>query len=196
MKKYNIIYADPAWSYRDKRSSHKRLSGGAEVHYPTMSMQEIYDLPVKDIAAENSYLFLWVTFPNLPESLEVFNHWGFNYKTIGFNWIKTNNENRGKQYSFIPVQADLFFGIGYYTKSNSEICLLGTKGKVKPVSNYVSSIVIAPRKEHSKKPSIVRDKIVELCGDLPRVELFARQKTEGWDVWGNGVKDSIFIGDE
>ena len=175
-KKYNIIYADPCWSYRDKRDKHTRMCGGATSHYKTLEMEDIYKLQVKDIADDNCYLFLWVTFPNLPQCIETFKHWGFQYKTIAFNWVKTN-KNNGKP----------FFGIGYYTKSNSEVCLLGIKGKVKPESNYVSSIVITPREQHSKKPDCVRDKIVELCGDLPRIELFARQKVEGWDCWGNEV---------
>jgi N6-adenosine-specific RNA methylase IME4 len=175
-KKYQIIYADPCWSYKDKRDKHKRLCGGATSHYPTMSMQDIYNLPVKDIADDNCWLFLWITFPNLIECTETIKQWGFKYKTLGFSWIKTNKKN-GKP----------FFGIGYYTKSNAEVCLIGVKGKVKPVSNSVSSVLIEPRQEHSKKPDIVRNKIVQLCGDIPRIELFARQKTEGWDAWGNEV---------
>lgn len=180
MKKYNIIYADPPWSYRDKRDKHPRLCGGASAHYPTMSIQDIKNLPVKDLADENAILFLWATFPNLQEALDVIKAWGFTYKTLGFSWIKTN-KNNGKP----------FFGIGYYTKSNCEVCLIGVKGKPPKVSNSVSSVVIAPREQHSKKPDVVRDKIVELCGDLPRIELFARQSTPGWDVWGNEVDCDI-----
>jgi N6-adenosine-specific RNA methylase IME4 len=121
-------------------------------------------------------LFLWATFPNLQEALNVINAWGFQYKTLGFSWIKTNTGN-GKP----------FFGIGYYTKSNCEVCLIGVKGKPIKASNYVSSVLIAPRERHSKKPDIVRDKIVELCGDVPRIELFARETVLGWDSWGNEV---------
>ena len=75
----------------------------------------------------------------------------------------------------------------FYTKSNSEICLLGIKGKVKPITNYISSVIIEPKEKHSKKPDLIRNKIVDLCGDLPRIELFARQKIDGWDHWGNEV---------
>ena len=181
-KKYNIIYADPPWSYRDKRDKHPRLCGGASAHYNTMTVEEIKNLPVNKLADDNCMLFIWVTFPNLQEGLDVIKTWGFTYKTLGFSWIKTNKKN-GKP----------FFGIGYYTKSNCEVCLIGVKGKPIVVSNKVSSVIIAPREEHSKKPDIVRDKIVELCGDLPRIELFARQKTEGWDVWGNEVESDIHI---
>ena len=181
-KKYNIIYADPPWSYRDKRDKHPRLCGGASAHYNTMTVEEIKNLPVNKLADDNCMLFIWVTFPNLQEGLDVIKAWGFTYKTLGFSWIKTNKKN-GKP----------FFGIGYYTKSNCEVCLIGVKGKPIVVSNKVSSVIIAPREEHSKKPDIVRDKIVELCGDLPRIELFARQKVEGWDVWGNEVESDIHI---
>ena len=180
MKKYQIIYADPAWSYRDKREKHPRLCGGALRHYPTMKIEDIKSLPVADIAAENAMLFLWVTFPNLQEGLDVIKAWGFKYKTLGFSWIKTNKR------SGTP-----FFGIGYYTKSNCEVCLIGVKGKPIKQSNSVSSVVIEPRGEHSKKPEKVRDLIVELCGDIPRVELFARKKSDGWDAWGNEVESDI-----
>ena len=175
-KKYNIIYADPPWSYKDKRDKHPRLCGGATVHYNTMSIEDIKQLPINNITEENCMLFLWTTFPNLQEGLDTIKAWGFKYKTLGFSWIKTNKKN-GKP----------FFGIGYYTKSNCECCLIGVKGKPPIESNSVSSVLMEPRAEHSKKPDIVRDKIIELCGDLPRLEMFARNETYKWDVWGNEV---------
>lgn len=176
MRKYNIIYADPPWNYKDKRNKHPRLCGGAAVHYPTMTIEDIKALPVKELTADNSILFLWVTFPNLQEGLDTIKAWGFTYKTLGFSWIKTNKRN-GKP----------FFGIGHYTKSNCEVCLIGIKGRAPKASNYVSSVVIEPRSEHSQKPDTVRERIVELCGDLPRLELFGRQPREGWDVIGNDI---------
>lgn len=179
MKKYQIIYADPPWAYRDKRDKHPRLCGGALKHYKTMGIEEIKKMSLPPIE-ENAMLFLWVTFPCLQDGLDVIKAWGFKYKTLGFSWIKIN-KNDGKP----------FFGIGYYTKSNCEVCLIGVKGKPIKKSNFVSSVVIAPRTEHSKKPDIVRERIIELCGDIPRIELFARQKTEGWDVWGNEVASDI-----
>ena len=180
--KYNIIYADPPWSYRDKRDKHPRLCGGALKHYQTMSLEEIKSLPIQNISDDNCMLFLWVTFPNLQEGLDVVKAWVFKYKTLGFSWIKTNKKN-GKP----------FFGIGYYTKSNCEVCLIGVKGKPIKQSNFVSSVVISPKGEHSKKPDIVRDKIVELCGDIPRIELFSRQETEGWTSWGDQLENDIVI---
>jgi N6-adenosine-specific RNA methylase IME4 len=181
MKKYQIIYADPPWSYKDKRNKHPRLCGGALSHYQTMSIEEIKTMRLPEIDI-NAMLFLWVTFPCLQEGLDVIKAWGFKYKTLGFSWIKTNKKN-GKP----------FFGIGYYTKSNCEICLIGVKGKPIKQSNAVSSVLIEPRQEHSKKPNNARDNIVKLCGDIPRIELFAREKTEGWDVWGNEVQSDITL---
>ena len=172
--KYNIIYADPPWSYRDKRDKHPRLCGGANKHYSTMSIEEIKTLPIGNISAENCMLFLWVTFPCLQEGLDVIQAWGFKYKTVAFSWLKTNKRN-GKP----------FFGIGYYTKSNTEVCLLGVKGKPIKVSNKVSSVLISPRMGHSVKPGEARIRIKQLCGDIPAVELFAREQTEGWDCWGD-----------
>lgn len=175
--KYNIILADPPWAYKDKRNND---SAYGAMTYQTMPLDEIKALPVKDIADTNCMLFLWATFPNLQPALDVIKAWGFTYKTVAFSWVKTNKKN-GKP----------FFGCGFYTKANAEVCLLGVKGKPIKVSNKVSSIVITPREEHSKKPDVVRERIVELCGDIPRIELFARQQTPGWDVYGNEVANSI-----
>ncbi len=141
-----------------------------------MPMEEIKKLPIKELADENCVLFLWVTFPYLEEQIKLFNHWGFKYKTVGFCWMKQN-----------PKNLKPFFGVGYYAKSNCEVCLMGIKGKMKPVSNKVSSAILSLRREHSRKPDEARERIVELFGDVPKIELFARQHTEGWDCWGNEV---------
>jgi len=180
MQKYQIIYADPPWRYNARKNPDTKFGGGAEGQYPLMTMDEIKALPVKELADKNCALFLWTTFPYLDQQIKLFEHWGFDYKTLGFSWVKTN-----------PKNDKPFFGVGYYAKSNCEVCLMGVKGKMKPISNKVSSVVIAPRREHSRKPDEVRERIVELFGDLPRIELFARQKTEGWDVFGNEVEGSI-----
>jgi site-specific DNA-methyltransferase (adenine-specific) len=173
-KKYNIIYADPPWSYGDKL---KHWGGGANSHYDTMKLSEIKEMNISEISEKNCILFLWATFPNLQEGLDVIKSWGFEYKTLGFSWIKTNKRNKKP-----------FFGIGHYTKSNCEVCLIGVKGKPKIIDNSISSVLISPRENHSKKPDIVKKKIVSLCGDLPRIELFARNNTPGWDSWGNDPK--------
>jgi len=170
-KKYKIIYADPAWSY-DKKVG----QGIADDQYKTMDLKDIKALPVKELADEDSTLFIWVTFPMLMEALEVVKAWGFQYKTCGFNWIKLNENGTP------------FFGIGHYTKSNSELCLLCVKDKKLPIkSNKISQIVMTKKDKHSKKPYLIYTKIEELYGNVPRIELFARHKREGWDTWGNQV---------
>lgn len=175
MKTYQIIYADPPWKY-----DQKGLQGAAEKHYATMSMEDICRLPVEQISAKDSILFLWVTFPQLPAALRVISAWGFKYKTVAFLWLKKNRK------------ADSwFFGLGFWTRGNAELCLLATRGHPKRKAANIHQFIISPIEAHSKKPDIVRDKIVELVGDVPRIELFARQETPGWDIWGNEVTNSI-----
>ena len=172
-KKYQIIYADPPWSYRDKASSGNR---GASFKYDVQDHKWICNLPVENISDDNCVLFLWTTMPQLPNVFEVIKEWGFVYKTCAFTWVKRNKS-----------QPSWFWGMGNWTRANSELCLLATKGKPKRVSAAVHSVVDTPIEKHSKKPEVVKDRIVQLCGDLPRIELFARQKTQGWDSWGNEV---------
>ena len=175
-EKYGIVYADPPWRYWQKR-----LNGAAEHHYPTMSVEELCALPVADIAAKDSVLFLWTTFPKIPEALQVIKAWGFTYKTVAFVWLKLNKKAR-----------TWFYGLGFWTRGNAEICMLATKGHPKRKSAGIHQFIISPIEQHSKKPDEARDKIVALMGDdIPRIELFARQETEGWDTWGNEVKNSI-----
>ena len=170
-KKYNIIYADPPWSYKDKALSGNR---GACCKYPVMSIEDICKLPIKDISDKDCVLFMWVTMPKLNECLEVIKSWGFEYKTNAFTWIKKNKKSD-----------TLFMGMGRWTRANAEICLLATKGKPKRMSASVHSVIVSKIEEHSQKPNETRERIVELLGDLPRIELFARQHADGWDCWGN-----------
>ena len=170
-KKYDIIYADPPWMYNDRR-----CNGACENHYETMKIKDICDLPVKNLCSDNCVLFLWTTYPMLQEAFKLIESWGFKYKTIGFQWIKQNKSGNG-----------YFFGLGRWTRGNSECCLIATKGKPKRINNSVSQLIVSPIQSHSKKPDETRKKIVELMGDLSRIELFARQSTKGWDVWGNEV---------
>ena len=156
-KKYDIIYADPPWSYRDKmkmKGVHGEIRGAASF-YDTMDLSDIKSLPIKSIAKENSIL---------------------TYKTCGFCWIKRTKNGK------------IHLGLGHYTRGNAELCLIGIMGK-KPtfLTRSLSQIVESEIRSHSQKPDIVRDKIVELVGDLPKIELFARQQVEGWDCWGNEV---------
>ena len=182
-KKFNIIYADPPWQY--KVYSKKGKGRSAENHYHTMNIEEIRSLPVRDIAADDCILFLWVTFPCLTEGISVMESWGFQYKTCGFNWVKRNKKSDG-----------WFVGLGFWTRSNSEVCLIGTKGHPKRFSKSVRQICDARVMEHSRKPGEIRDRIVELCGDLPRIELFAREKCDGWvslgdEIDGKDIREAI-----
>jgi N6-adenosine-specific RNA methylase IME4 len=179
-KKYKVIYADPPWRYRVY--SKKGLGRSAESHYPTMEIDDIRDLPVDRLADKDCALFMWVTMPCLVEGLSVLKSWGFTYKTIAFVWVKQNKK------------ADsLFWGMGYWTRSNVEFCILATKGSPKRESAAVHQVIMSHIEEHSKKPQEARDRIVQLMGDVPRIELFARQVPDGWDVWGNEVPCDILM---
>jgi len=190
LKKYNIIYADPPWSYYndmtvDPAQNHSGKGLMKKVPYKVMSSSEIRALPVGDIADKDCILFIWTTDYHLTRCCEVIKAWGFEYKTVGFAWQKLNKQNN-------PV---CFMGT-YTLKSGVELCLLATKGKnanklVK--SRKVRALISSQRETHSKKPDEVRERIVELCGNIPRIELFARNKSEGWDVWGNEVASDIVL---
>ena len=170
-KKYSIIYADPPWNYNDKG-----CNCAEDLHYKSMKVEEICNLPVNHIVDKNCILFLWATYPKMQEAMKVIEAWGFTYKTIGFQWIKLNKNEIG-----------CYFGLGRWTRGNTEPCLIAVKGKPKRISASISQLVFAPITRHSEKPPIVRNKIIELIGDLPRIELFARQQADGWDCWGNDV---------
>lgn len=188
MKKYQIIYADPPWEYRDKNRGKPNIA----CPYPTMKTEDIMKLRVDQISDKNCILFIWATFPNLPECLRVINAWGFKYKTLGFSWIKVHEKEKNQMLLWQKGNK-VFFGVGHYTKSNCEPCLIGMKGRLKYIkkTDKISSVLVSPLREHSRKPDEVKNKIVEFCGNIPRIELFARQKTEGWDVWGNEIESDI-----
>lgn len=170
-KKYAIIYADPPWQYTNTSSN-----GACENHYNTMKLEDICLLQVEKISQKDCVLFLWVTYPMLCKGLEVIHRWGFKYKTIAFQWVKLNKRN------YRP-----FFGLGGWTRSNTEACFLATKGKIKRQSAKISQLIYSKRTKHSRKPPETRNKIIELMGDLPKIELFAREEIAGWDSWGNQV---------
>lgn len=179
-KKFNIIYADPPWTYKTySKKGQNTKTGSMLAHYNTMSLEELKEMGeiIKNISAEESILFMWVTFPTIEQAFEVIKAWGFTYKTCAFCWVKQNTKSDG-----------LYSGIGHWTNSNAEICLLATKKKFpKRQAKNVKQIILSHREEHSKKPSETRDRIVQLVGDIPKIELFARQTVDGWDCWGNEV---------
>ena len=178
--KYDIIYADPPWEYKQSGST-KNARGMAKQHYSTMPTDDIGKLPIRDLATDNAILFMWATFPNIPAALEVIKQWGFIYKTAAFVWIKKNKRSDS-----------LFWGMGAYTRANAEVCLIAISKNTKATqivkSHSVHQIVHYGVEEHSKKPSEVRDRIVNLLGDLPKIELFARQQVDNWDCWGNEIE--------
>lgn len=178
-QKFNIIYADPPWSYKDKCRAGER---GAEYKYPCMKIEDIKTLPVKNFTADDAFLFLWVTMPFLQEGLDVIKSWGFEYKSVAFTWVKRNKKTDS-----------WFWGMGNWTRANAELCLLGIKGKPQRVSKSVHSVIDTPIEEHSKKPDVARERIIELCGDLPRLEMFARNRVPGWSAWGNEIESDTEV---
>jgi len=173
-KEYQIIYADPPWSYRNKKTGGS-MASGSMAKYPTMSLQEIKSLPISDIAAKDSVLFLWATTPLLPEAFEVMKAWGYHYKTSLY-WRKI-----------------MSLGMGFWFRGQVEQLLFGIKGKIKAFRIQKVNFIQTKALRHSQKPREFR-KLIEQTGLLPRIELFARQKTEGWDVWGNEVESDIVLG--
>jgi len=167
-KKYSIIYADPPWEYDDPKGNLPRLGGKT---YPVLPLEEIKRLPIGTIVNKDAVLFLWVTMPKLREGLEVIEAWDFKYITCAFTWVKVNKN------------MSIYSGLGHWTNGNAELCLLGKRGHPQRIRRDVKQVIMAQLREHSRKPDGVRDRIVQLMGDLPRIELFARQYIEGWDVW-------------
>lgn len=178
-KKYQVIYADPPWSFGNRMYSSNKNDHHREIEraYNVMNTNDICKLPIKDITADNCALFIWTTDAHLPDALEVIKSWGFIYKTVAFIWLK--KEVSGKQVCYM----------GQWTMKNAEIVLFATKGRMTQYlkSRKVRQLVEAKRERtiHSKKPQEIRDKIIEMFGDLSRIELFARQRVEGWDCYGN-----------
>ena len=193
MKQYQIIYADPPWKYSSKELYGDKINGykdgqrkrfaELERKYPTMEIEDIYKLNVDLFIDKDCACFLWVTDSHLKEGIRVLEKWGFAYKTIAFVWLKKYNTGT-RVYNFAP-----------WTLKSTEICLLGIKGKMSKYkkANNVKQLIEAERTQHSKKPDKVRKQIEVLFGDIPRIELFAREKTEGWDVWGNEVESDITL---
>ena len=177
MKKYTVLYADPPWRYRNKPNGRS-----PESHYPTMKTEDICALPVQALAAEDCALFLWVTMPMLFEAQKVLAAWGFRYKTVAFVWVKQNRTGSG-----------IFWGMGYWTRANAELCLLATRGRPQRRAKNIHQVIISPVEEHSKKPEEARRRIEALLGEVPRLELFARRPSPGWDVWGNEVESNVVL---
>jgi N6-adenosine-specific RNA methylase IME4 len=175
-RKYGAIYADPPWSFRNW--SAKGTGRNAVSHYDCLDFERLAALPLTDLAADNCALFVWATDPLLPRALDLIRAWGFEYKTVAFYWVKLN--------SAAKHSADYFTGLGYWTRANPEQCLLATKGKPIRRAKDVKRLVVEKRREHSRKPDCVRDRIERLVSG-PYLELFGRETKPGWDCWGNQV---------
>lgn len=172
-KKYAVIYADPPWRF--KKFSEVDQSRSAEKHYDVMTLDDIKRLPVASHAEKDCVLLMWVTDPMLAEAFSVIAAWGFTYKTVGFYWAKQNAKSPG-----------WFTGLGFWTRANPEQCLLATRGNPKRQKRDVKKLIVAPRREHSRKPDETVDRIERLL-DGPYLEMFARTARPGWDRFGNEV---------
>lgn len=169
---YRAILIDPPWRFEtyDKR---KHVGRGKQ-HYRTASREWIATLPLHKLAADDCALFTWVSWPQLDDALHAIAMWGFTYKSCAFCWMKSNANGR-------PA-----IGTGYWTRANSEVCLLATRGRPQRLSRAIPQAILEPRREHSRKPDCVRERIERLVAG-PYVELFARSRRPGWDAWGDEV---------
>jgi len=179
-----VILADPPWQFnslwggRPKKTEAGYASRAVDAHYDTMTINDIGALPVADIAADDCVLFMWTCWPVLRKSFQVLDAWGFTYKTCAFSWMKAD------PYRLFADEKTPFAGMGYWTRANTEPCLLATRGKPKRRAKDVRQGIIAPRREHSRKPDEVHGRIERLVAG-PYLELFARQERPGWASWGN-----------
>lgn len=198
MSRYSVILLDPPWKYNSRANHQTRFRGGVHGHYPTMTMPEIAALPIAQLAAPVAAVCMWCTFPYLDTQIQLFAHWGFRFRTQLATWIKLNpkgydlpkddpNYVHGKPYVLYRDGRfhSVFFGVGYYTKSNPEVLLLGMRGQLPTQTDALSSVIMAPRREHSRKPEESYELIEALFGEVPRLELFARHAHHGWDTYGN-----------
>lgn len=194
---FRAILADPAWQFetwspkgRDRcpdapMTRNEQRQNRPERHYATMPLQAIKDLPVANVAARDSVLFLWAVDSMLPQALDVGEAWGFKFKTVAFYWVKTRNENSTRANLHTEPAHQLFpMGTGYWTRANPETCLLFTRGKPKRLSASVRKLMVSPRREHSRKPDEARLRVQQLVQG-PYLEMFARSSADGWHSWGN-----------
>ena len=169
---YQLILADPPWTFDSW--SHRGAGRCPQAHYDTLNLDQIRALPVGDLAQRDCALFLWCVDPLLDRGFDVLRAWGFRYVSVAFTWAKRTKLDQGWH-----------MGAGYTTRANPETCLLGVTGQMRRHSAAVRQLVVEPVREHSRKPDRIHDDIVRLYGDLPRCELFSRQRRDGWDTWGN-----------
>ena len=184
---FTCISADPPWHHAT-RSAKGITSRHPAAHYDTMSLADIKRMPVKAAAAKDCHLFLWTTGPHLQQAFTILPAWGFRYSSLAFVWVKRHKTAGDHQDPlarplFMDAR-DLNFGTGYTTRQNAELVLLGRRGNPPRLAKDVFQIIVAPRREHSRKPEEFYSR-VERYAPGPRLELFARQSREGWTTWGN-----------
>jgi N6-adenosine-specific RNA methylase IME4 len=176
---FGAILVDPPWGFQCWDGKDKRVaSRGSVTPYGTMEFEDIASLPIAELAAPDCALFTWVVWPTLPEAIKTIAAWGFKYKTCAFAWMKAD------PYRLFVLDEDIYLGLGYWTRANSEPCLLATRGKPKRLNADVRQGIIAPRREHSRKPDGIHERIERLVAG-PYLELFARQSRPGWTTWGD-----------
>lgn len=179
MKKYKLIYADPAWQYNDKNTGGSYKSGAAQ-KYTVTSIHEMKRLPIHNLADDDCLLAMWHVAPMPQEALDLVKVWGFKLKTMkGFTWHKLTKNGLSH------------FGMGHYTRANTEDCLIATKGSPQIESHSIRQFIEAKIGKHSEKPPEIRDKLIKLCGDVNRIELFSRHSIKNWDSWGDQSENSI-----
>jgi N6-adenosine-specific RNA methylase IME4 len=178
---FGAILVDPPSRFETRSEKGKGCS--AEKHYPTMSWYELRALNVGALGFPDCTLFLWICWPTMPQSLELIAAWGFRYINCAFDWCKADTS----QIDMFRDDADVAIGCGYWTRANTEPCLLGTRGDPKRLNADVRMAIVEPRREHSRKPACVHDRIEHLVAG-PFLELFARRRRPGWIVWGNEIE--------
>ncbi len=180
-EKYQIIYADPPW----RTGSFKQKKDGMlsrPLPYEQMTDSDIMALNINSIAEDNAILFMWCIDSRIPIAAEIMRQWGFQYKCVGFVWAKTAKTTKGFN-----------GGFSSYTKRDCEFCLIGTRGRYMNLKRGINQILFESKTIHSRKPNTIRNRIVDLCGDRKRIELFARESHPGWDSWGDEINGDIFL---
>lgn len=183
--RYSCLLADPPWTFQGYTDD----VGSRDIrrHYATMKPADIEALPVADIAARDAFLFLWVTGPCLERAFGVMRAWGFRYSGIGFTWVKIKRGLSEQQLRIIRMaDHNLHVGLGFGTRKNTEVCLLARRGSPVRLAKNIREVILAPVREHSRKPDEARERIERFCAG-PRVELFARDTRPGWTSWGTEV---------
>lgn len=172
---YQVLYVDPPWRYDNKNTGGSMVSGSA-AHYPVLGMQELLDFPIEGLRAPDSVCFMWVTNPMMAEGHELLAAWGYKYKTM-ITWVKLGR-----------------IGMGFWFRGNTEHCLLGVRGKIKPFRSSIRNHFEVRPTKHSKKPLEMIAMIEDTCYDLnPKLEMFSTECLPGWDAWGNEVPCSVQV---